>query len=198
MVAVRCGCRLLAVVVAIGVTGCADDSGVPVLGDDLDAGEIAAVTAGCDALRDSTNERTSTANEVVAGIHGRNPTERFEALFDGYDDVAAVVAAWDDRRAVAPPFAGLPEAPGLGRQLDGGVAAALAELNDEQRRFAAAYASGEIADEAVQGAVGEFFNSVEKVNSSLRVRPGELTRPAVAEAFASSASCDHVSERRAR
>jgi hypothetical protein len=143
----------------------------------------------CGALREHTNVLVGIANDAAAGIHTRSPADRVERLEAGYAAADAAVADWgEDVRSLDLPD--VVEAEELRADLLAGVDAGRAEIDDERAAFADAYPS--ITDGEVRGAVGFWFNSIEKVMSVSEPAIATYDRLELEEAFLEEPACRHV------
>jgi hypothetical protein len=159
------------------LTGC--DSGPS------DVEQTAAIV--CEELRTHDDRMVDLVNASVAGIGGLPEDERAEAIRRGFEDVASEVEAWR-RRIETVDLGDVDEVDELRRQLSVGADRALDEL-DHQRD---ALWSGSIPDQEVQGAVGEWFNSVEKVMSVSEPEIFRFERQQLRRAFLDEPACRHV------
>jgi hypothetical protein len=151
--------------------------------------DTAMATALCGALRDQTNELVRIANRAVAGIEGKSPQERFEAIDSGFVEAhaAATTFAEDVETLELPDVA---ERDSLRQQVAEGAEQAVAEVTDERELFEQTGPTVEDAD--TRGRVGEFFNSIEKVMSVVEPSIATYDRRALQEAFLAEPTCSHV------
>ena len=144
----------------------------------------------CEELRAHDDRLVDLVNASVAGISTLPADERSEAISGGLDAVEAEVDAW--RRRIDTLDLGdpeqVPEIEELRRQLTVGADRAL----DELTRQRGALRSGPIPDREVQGAVGEWFNSVEKVMSVSEPEIFRFERQEFTQAFLDEPACRHV------
>jgi hypothetical protein len=143
----------------------------------------------CTALRGTDNAIVDIVNESVAGIGGLPPGDRRDGITAGMNDVSTELDGWDARIDDLP----LPpddEGDELRRQLRVGVDAARAELADQRAEFEAA--SGPVPDEEVAGVVGTWFNTVEKIVSSLEPEIFTFERREFKQAFLDEPDCRNV------
>ena len=150
-----------------------------------DAEQTAAIV--CEELRAHDDRMVDLVNASVAGIGGRPADERTDAIRSGFDAVASEVETWR-RRTETIDLGDADEVDELRRQLTVGADRALDEL-DRQRD---ALWSGPIPDQEVQGAVGEWFNSVEKVMSVSEPEIFRFERQELRQAFLDEPACRHV------
>lgn len=152
--------------------------------------DATAALAICSALRDQANLMTHVANAAAADIHAKTPAERYGAILSGFDAATDGVTGFADSiTAVDMPL--IPEREQLLGDIAAGADAALAELADERARFVEAV-GGTVADDDVQGRVGQFFNSVEKVNSLVEPTIAHYERVELQRAFLDQPECRHV------
>ena len=144
----------------------------------------------CEELRAHDDRLVDLVNASVAGISTLPADERSEAISNGLDAVAAEVEAW--RRRIDTIDLGdaeeVEEVDELRRQLTVGADRAL----DELTRQRGSLRSGPIPDREVQGAVGEWFNSVEKVMSVSEPEIFRFDRQEFRRAFLDEPACRHV------
>jgi hypothetical protein len=141
----------------------------------------------CEELRAHDNRLVGLVNASVAGIAELPEHDRSVAIRDGLDEVTAEVVAWQ-RRIDAIDLGDVDEAVELRSQLTVGADRAL----DELARQGASLHSGPIPDGEVQGAVGEWFNSVEKVMSVSEPEIFRFERRAFKQAFLDEPACRNV------
>ncbi len=170
--------------VLLPVVGCGSDD-EPSTDPSADGSVARAV---CDALRDFDNGLADTTNASVAGIVAASPTERRAALDDGLVAAVDVVERWQESIGdlQIPEVA---EAEQIRDQLAAGAEAALAELTDQATQTAG---SGPVADDDVQGLVGIWFNSIEKVMSVSEPKIFVLDRTELKQAFLDEPNCRNV------
>jgi len=158
-------------------------------GDDSTPPSDAAVAlAVCDALRAYDNALVDVVNESVAGVSALSPEARRDVLDGGVTDVVDVVTEW--RRQIADlELPATAEGDEIRVQLDRGAVAALEELDDQSLQTAE---SGPIADDDVQGQVGIWFNSIEKVMSVSEPTIFTLERFELKQAFLDEPNCRNV------
>jgi hypothetical protein len=141
----------------------------------------------CEELRAHDERIVDLVNASVAGIAELPEDDRAAAIRGGFDDVASEVEAWR-RRIETIDLGDVDEVDELRRQLTVGADRALDEL-DRQRD---SLRSGPIPDREVQGAVGEWFNSVEKVMSVSEPEIYRFERQEFRRAFLDEPACRHV------
>ncbi len=143
----------------------------------------------CNALRAADNQVIDAVNASVAGIASKEPDGRLPAILEGVDAVAQALDEWDDEidRLELPDT---DESRELRRQLHRGVSGAKAELDDQHRLFQAGEQS--VVDAEVQGVVGIWFNSVEKIVSSLEPEIFRFDRRDFKQAFLDNPDCRNV------
>jgi hypothetical protein len=141
----------------------------------------------CDELRSFDDGLVDIVNDSVAGIAGLPPDERAGAIADGLEAAHDAVEAWTTR-IDGLELPGVDEADRLRAQLHDGASAALAELDDQRGKLRV----GVIPDREVQGAVGEWFNSVEKVMSVAEPEIFQFERHEFKQAFLDEPSCRNV------
>jgi len=152
--------------------------------------DVTAALTLCTALRDQANVMTDVANGAVANINAKTPAERFDAILAGFDAATDGVTEFADSIADVDVPA-IPERKQLLDDISGGADAALAELADERTRFVEAVGRT-VADADVGGRVGQFFNSIEKVNSLVEPPIGGYARVDLQRAFLDQPECRHV------
>jgi hypothetical protein len=141
----------------------------------------------CESLRAHDNRLVALVNESVAGISTLPADERAGAISNGLYAVAAEVEAW--RRGIDTIELGdSEEVVVLRRQLATGADRALDELADQR----VSLWSGSIPDEEVPGAVGEWFNSIEKVMSVSEPEIFRFERHDFKQAFLDEPACRNV------
>jgi hypothetical protein len=179
--------QVLAGVVALAVVATACSSGGDGGADGGDDGELA--VAMCGALREQTNVLARLANSSVAGIGNMTPEERYAAILAGFDAAEEAGRAYGEQVEVLalPPIA---EAGDLHAQLVEGAAQAVEEIDDERATFLDKGST--VPDDEVQGSVGEFFNSIEKMMSVAEPALGQDDRPALLRALRDEPTCEHV------
>jgi hypothetical protein len=173
----------LVLVGALGTLGWATLAGCDAGPSDVE--RTAAVV--CEELRAHDDRMVDLVNDSVAGIGGLPEDERAEAIRSGFDGVTSEVEAWR-RRVETIDLGDADEVDELRRQLTVGAEQAL----DELERQRDALRSGSIPDREVQGAVGEWFNSVEKVMSVSEPEIFRFERSAFKQAFLDEPACRHV------
>jgi hypothetical protein len=145
----------------------------------------------CGALRDHTNDLVDVANDTAAGIYDYSPTERVARVETGYAEADDSLTAWTDTvRALDLPD--VAEAEDLRADLLDGIDQGHAEIDDERVSFAETYAT--MPDEEVRGAIGFWFNSIEKVMSVSEPAIATYDRKALERAFLDEPSCRHVTQ----
>jgi hypothetical protein len=144
-------------------------------------------SAVCEELRAHDDRIVDLVNASVAGIATLPAGDRAEAISGGLDAVTAEVEVWQ-RRLDTVDLGDAEEVDELRRQLTVGAERAL----DELTRQRASLRSGPIPDREVQGAVGEWFNSVEKVMSVSEPEVFRLDRQEARQAFLDEPACRHV------
>lgn len=149
--------------------------------------DAAVASTVCEALRTFDDALVDAVNASVAGLSSLPPTARPGALEQGFVEVRAEVAAWREEAAHLELGDGA-EAEMLGMQLTTGADEALAELDDQH----VAFRTDEIADRDVQGAVGEWFNSIEKVMSVSEPEIHRFVRRDFKQSFLDEPACRHV------
>lgn len=141
----------------------------------------------CEELRAHDERLVDLVNASVDGIGVLPASARAEAIGDGFDEVTAEVAAWQ-RRVQTLDLGDIDEADQLRDQLIDGAERALDELEHQRTSLR----SGQIPDREVQGAVGEWFNSVEKVMSVSEPEIFRFERISFKQAFLDEPACRHV------
>jgi hypothetical protein len=141
----------------------------------------------CEELRAHDDRLVDLVNASVAGIGELPEGERSQAISAGFDQVADEVDDWQ-RRVQTIDLGDVAEADELRAQLSAGADQARDELADQR----SALRTGAIPDREVQGAVGEWFNSVEKVMSVSEPEIFRFERPAFKQAFLDEPACRHV------
>jgi hypothetical protein len=149
--------------------------------------EARAAAAVCEELRAHDNRVVAIVNESVAGIAELPEARRSDAIAKGLEDVTAEVEAWRGRIATLE-IGDVDEADDLRSQLEVGADRALDELSRQEGLLP----SGPIPDREVQGAVGEWFNSVEKVMSVSEPEIFRFDRRAFKQAFLDEPTCRNV------
>ena len=145
--------------------------------------------ATCNALRAFDNQLVDVVNGSVAGISSLPAGERPPLLLGGLDDARAAVQAWDDG-IDSIDLPALDEAAELRRQLHRGAAEALSELDDQSGEWATLPA--ELPDDEVQGEVGIWFNTIEKVMSVSEPEIFTFDRVEFKQAFLDEPNCRNV------
>jgi hypothetical protein len=172
------------VAVLVSLAGCGSDA--PRSTEPTNDSDVARTV--CDAIRGFDNGLVDATNESVAGIAALSPDERRTALDDGLTAVVAVVEQW--RESIAGlQIPDVAEADQLRDQLASGADEALAELTDQATQAAGA---GPVADDDVQGQVGIWFNSIEKVMSVSEPKIFVLERTELKQAFLDEPNCRNV------
>jgi hypothetical protein len=143
----------------------------------------------CTGLRDVDNEIFDVVNRSVAGIAGTDVHRRLPAILRGADGVERALGDWD-RTIDLLDLPGTEETRVLRRQLHAGVVQARDELADQRRLFEEGEQS--VVDDEVQGVVGVWFNSVEKIVSSLEPQIFRFDRRAYKQAFLDEPGCRNV------
>jgi protein-tyrosine-phosphatase len=144
----------------------------------------------CEELRAHDDRIVDLVNTSVAAISERSEDERSRAISDGLDQVEAEVVVWRDHIDDIDLGAGQ-EVDELRRELRDGAERALDELASQRTTLR----SGPIPDRDVQGAVGEWFNAVEKVMSVSEPSIFGFERHAFKQAFLDEPACRHVIQR---
>jgi hypothetical protein len=149
--------------------------------------DVETASAVCNELRSFDDELVAIVNESVAGISTMPADARAEAIADGLASARRAVEEWDTRidRIELP---GIAEADRLRAQLHLGADRALVELDDQRTELRI----GPIDDREVQGAVGEWFNSIEKVMSVTEPEIFRFERKEFKQAFLDEAACRNV------
>ncbi len=143
----------------------------------------------CEELRRFDDELVDIVNDSVSGIASRPPDERGPAIAAGLERADTALIAWRDRIATLQ-LPEIGEAEIVRDQLATGAALGSKELDDQ--RNAMSGRADRIDDRDVQGAVGEWFNSIEKVMSVLEPEIYKLERREVKQAFLDEPACRHV------
>jgi hypothetical protein len=175
--------RLRALVVGVSATG-----GV-LLGACGDGPSAEERTAGivCEALRAHDRRLIDLVNTSVAGIATLPEEDRPEAIRRGFDGVETAVVSW--RQLIEGIGLGdVHEVDQLRAQLVLGADRALEEIERQREQLP----SGPIPDGEVQGAVGGWFNSVEKVMSVSEPQIARFERREFRRAFLDEPACRHV------
>jgi hypothetical protein len=141
----------------------------------------------CDELRSFDDGLVDIVNGSVAGIAGLPPDERAGAIADGLEAARDAVEAWTTR-IDGLELPDVDEADRLRAQLHDGASEALAELDDQRGKLRV----GALPDREVQGAVGEWFNSVEKVMSVVEPQIFQFERHEFKQAFLDEPNCRNV------
>jgi hypothetical protein len=168
----------VAVAIGLAAVGCSSRSS--------DA-TIASTT--CEALRGVNNRIITIVNESVADIGALAPDRRRPPVREGLDSVGRELDAWAEQIDVLD----LPEVSEIGMlraQLSDGVIDAKAELEDQAAEFAAS--DEPVPDDEVAGFVGNWFNAVEKVVSSIEPRIARFERREFKQAFLDEPACRNV------
>jgi hypothetical protein len=170
---------------------------IVVLGCDSGDGERADATtpdaqtalATCDQLRGFDNSLVDVVNTSVTGINELSPDERRAALDEGRRNAIEAVTAWQ-ASITGIELPDVTEANQLRDQLEHGSRLALDELAAAQQDEVDS--SGPIPDDEVQGAVGIWFNSIEKVMSVAEPTIFKLERTELKQAFLDEPHCRNV------
>ncbi len=168
----------LILVASVSLAACASESG-----------ESEFARAVCEELRRFDDELVDIVNDSVAGIASLPPDERGPAIAAGLERADSALIAWTDRIATLQ-LPEIDETEIVRDQLASGAALGSEELADQ--RSAMADRADRIDDREVQGAVGEWFNSIEKVMSVLEPEIFKLDRRKVKQAFLDEPACRHV------
>lgn len=159
-----------------------------------DSAAIASATAAttCAALRTLDNDLVRAVNSSVASINTLPADERIGAILDGADSIGAIL---DDWRSTVDDLdlADTTQSEELRRQLGVGADEAIAELARQRELFEAQ--PGLVVDREVQGVVGTWFNSVEKVLSVLEPEMAGFDDAVFESAFQDQPDCRHVIQR---
>jgi hypothetical protein len=152
-----------------------------------DSADVETASVVCNELRSFADELVDIVNESVAGISTMPADMRAEAIVEGLASAHRAVEAWDTRidRIELPDIA---EADRIRVQLHDGADRALVELDDQREKLRV----GPIDDREVQGAVGEWFNSIEKVMSVTEPEIFRFERREFKQAFLDEAACRNV------
>ena len=142
----------------------------------------------CDALRAYDNALVDVVNESVEGISELSPEARREAVTGGMTGAVEVVTHWRQQIADVE-LPDTAEGTEIRDQLDRGAVAALEELEDQARE---SVESGPVPDDDVQGQVGIWFNSIEKVMSVSEPTIFKLERFELKQAFLDEPNCRNV------
>jgi hypothetical protein len=175
-----------AVAVAIGLAavGCSSSSS-----------DSTIALATCEALRGVNNRITTIVNESVAGIGELAPDQRRAPVKEGLDRVGRELDAWaaqigDLDLPEVSEGSEVSEIGMLGSQLSDGVVDAKAELDDRAAELAAS--DEPVPDDEVAGFVGNWFNAVEKVVSSIEPQIARFERREFKQAFLDEPACRNV------
>jgi hypothetical protein len=141
----------------------------------------------CEELRLHDNRLVDLVNASVAGISALPAGQRADAIRSGLDHVEIELLAWSERVGEIS-LDNIDEADALRTQLAVGAGLALEEL-ERQRDL---LRSGPIPDGEVQGAVGQWFNSVEKVMSVSEPAIFKFQRREFKQAFLDEPACRNV------
>jgi hypothetical protein len=141
----------------------------------------------CNELRGFDDELVGIVNDSVAGIETIPAASRAGGIAEGLEAAHAAVAAWAIRIDQIE-LPGIAEAETLRAQLHGGADAALAVLVDQRADLSV----GPIDDHDVQGAVGAWFNSIEKVMSVSEPEIFRFERRELKQAFLDEPACRNV------
>ncbi len=158
-------------------------------GSDSDAGETEFARTVCGELRGFNDELVDIVNRSVAGIASLPAAERGPAIAEGLEQADIAVMEWADRITTLQ-LPELDEAEIVRDQLSSGAALGAVELDDQ--RAAIADRPDRIDDRDVQGAVGTWFNSIEKVMSVVEPEIFKLQRREVKQAFLDEPACRNV------
>ena len=187
---------MIAIVAA--VASCSSDgtteTSIPVSSDEEAATGVVPLTcafalATCDALRGFDNGLVDIVNDSVAGILSIPADERPQQLVAGIAAASDAVDAWE-ARIDSLDLPELSEADELRRQLHQGAAEASAELDSQSAAWAELPA--EIPDDDVQGEVGVWFNTIEKVMSVSEPEIFTFERTEFKQAFLDEPHCRNV------
>jgi hypothetical protein len=172
---------------AVTVAACTSDDAAPASSDDA---RLAATL--CGALREQTNVLVRLANSTVAGISAKSPEERFTTIADGFDAVETEVARYQSE-VLTLELPDIAEAADLRAQLVEGAELAAQEVDSERALFLETGPT--VPDDEVQGRVGQFFNSIEKVMSVAEPAMARYERSELLRAFRDQPTCEHVVQR---
>jgi len=143
-------------------------------------------------LRSLDNDLVRAVNASVASIGALPAEERLASILDGVDSVGDILVDW--RSAIddldLPDDARSRE---LRRQLRVGADEAIAELQRQRQSFETE--PDVIVDREVQGVVGTWFNSVEKVMSVIEPELAGFDDAEFESAFQDQPDCRHVIQR---
>jgi hypothetical protein len=141
----------------------------------------------CDELRGFDGELVDLVNDSVDGIATMPAELRAGAIAEGLEAARVVLEGWEGRidEIDLPDVA---EADRIRLQLHTGAARALAELDDQRGELSV----GTIDDRDVQGAVGGWFNSIEKVMSVTEPEIYRFERRDLKQAFLDEPACRNV------
>jgi len=151
--------------------------------------DVAFALATCDALRGFDNGLVDIVNDSVAGISSIPADERPQQLVAGIAEASDAVDAWE-ARIDSLELPDLDEAVELRRQLHQGATDARAELDSQSAAWADLPA--EIPDDDVQGEVGIWFNTIEKVMSVSEPEIFTFERVEFKQAFLDEPHCRNV------
>ena len=160
----------------------------------VDAADRASATAAttCAALRSLDNELVRTVNSSVASINTLPADERMASILDGADSIGEILDNW--RSTVDElDLADDAQSEELRRQLRAGGDEAVAELMRQRQKFEEQPTL--IVDQEVQGIVGTWFNSVEKVMSVIEPEMAGFDDAVFESAFQVEPDCRHVIQR---
>jgi hypothetical protein len=138
-------------------------------------------------LRAHDNRLVDLVNASVVGIASLRADDRADAIRSGFADVEAEVVSWRQRVEAIDP-SDVDEAAELRAQLVLGSDRALEEIERQRGSLP----SGSIPDREVQGAVGGWFNTVEKVMSVSEPQIFRFERREFKQAFLDEPACRHV------
>lgn len=141
----------------------------------------------CTELRGFNDELVDIVNDSVSGISAMSADHRSRMIAGGLESVRGAVEGWNTRidQIELPEIA---EAEQVRVQLHTGAAQALEELDDQREELAL----GPIDDREVQGAVGAWFNSIEKVMSVSEPEIFRFESREFKQAFLDEPACRNV------
>ena len=163
------------------MVACASDS------DSAAENELARTV--CDELRGFNDELVDIVNGSVAGIASLPADERGPAIAAGLEHADTALTGWGERVATME-LPELDEAEIVRDQLASGAVLGAGELDDQRATMTGR--ADRIDDRDVQGAVGEWFNSIEKVMSVVEPEIFKLQRREVKQAFLDEPACRNV------
>lgn len=159
-----------------------------------DPAVTASVTASvtCAALRSLDNDLVHAVNASVASINTLPADERMAAILDGADSIGEIL---DDWRSTVDELDLADDAHSdeLRGQLRVGADEAVAELVRQRQTFEDQPEL--VVDREVQGVVGTWFNSIEKVMSVIEPEIAGFDDAAFEQAFQDEPACRHVIQR---